>query len=384
MFWPGKKKPEEPTELQRLAKDPAEDYVRLSPTRPPALFWVYLVVAVLSIVSGFIPGAPKHLSSDINILSGCLMMVVLVGLFRGSACFVMNSLFECYQGSRRFRNQTADTTVKHPDAEFGKGLLLQDSVQSSRNIKLEKIGHGKLLFPFGVLLLAELCRRGAAVQVPGFGDEAVVVSHAKQTIDPFVKQRVLTWVSSASLLIIGIIASIITGYLPRSYLVPLLIIFVLTSFVAALMVSVWLLESKGSFLHSIHISDREVTIERFGKRPLQVEFVELKSFEVVAENKGLLGDRISIKAVTHYGRTYVLLDKGKALGFGFLNLFEVAKQKGINIRYLHLQAKVDEPRLALELNPISGSSSEGAIDHDRTHLDGPNMSKTTAELSEEV
>lgn len=35
MFGLAKKKPEELSELARLAKDPAEDYLRLSPTRPP-------------------------------------------------------------------------------------------------------------------------------------------------------------------------------------------------------------------------------------------------------------------------------------------------------------------------------------------------------------
>lgn len=240
--------------------------------------------------------------------------------------------------------------VKHPDAEFGKGLLLQDSMQSNRNIKLKKFGHGNILFPFGVLLLAELCSRGAEVQVPGFGDEPVVVSQDKQTIDPFAKHRALAWVSSASLLIMGIIASILTSYLPRSYLAPLLIVFVLTSVVAALMVSIWILELKGSFLHSILTTDQEVAIERFGKQPLHLAFAEMKSLEIAVRNMGVLGDRVSIKAVTHYGRTYVLLNKGKALRFGFLNFLEAAKQKGINIRYLHLQPKVEEPSLALEVN----------------------------------
>jgi hypothetical protein len=385
MFGLAKRKPEEPTELERLSKDPAEDYVRLSPTRPPALFWVGVAVGVFSVVSYFIPGVPKHLSKDTDYIFVFLMVITFFHLLiRGSACFVLNSLVECSLGSIRFRNQTAYTTVKHRDAEFGKGLLLQDSVQSNRNIKLKKFGQGKILLPYGVLLLAELCRRGAAVHVPGFGDELLGVSHAKQTIDPFVRQRALAWGSSAILLIFGIIGSIWISYLPRSYLVPLLIIFVLTSAVAASMVSVWLLESNGSFLHSIQVSDREVTIERFGKQPLHLEFTELKSLEVAAENKGVLGDRISIKAVTHYGRTYVLLNNAKALGFGFLNLLEAAKQKGINIRYLHLQAKEDEPRLALELNPIRVGSAGGAFGDNRTHLDGPNMSKTPAELSEEV
>lgn len=383
MFGLAKRKPEELEELQRLAKDPAEDYIRLSSTQPPILFWVFVVVAVLTIVSGLIPGAPKHLSDDLNRLSGCFMVIQLLGIFRGNACFVMNSLLECFQDSSLFRNQIVHTTVSHPDAEFRKGLLLQDSVLASRNIKLRKFGHGRILFPFGVVLLAELCKRGAAVQVPGFGDESLSVSLAKQTLDPFVKQRALAWVSSAILLIVGIIGSIWTDYLPRNYLVPLLIVFVLTSVVAALMVSVWMLESKGSFLNSIQATSQNVTIERFGKQPLHLAFAELKSLKVAVRNMGVLGDRVTITAVTHYGRTYVLLSRGTALGFGFLNLLEAAKQKGINIRYLHLQPKADKPRLALELNPISEPRSVQPLSQVSCGFDQSSGREAATELMEE-
>lgn len=383
MYRLAKREPEELEELQRLAKDPAEDPIRLSSTPFPALFWVFVVVAVLTIVSGLIPGAPKHLSDDLNILSGVLSVILLMGIFRRNTCFVTNSLLECFQDSSLFRNQIVHITVSHPDAEFGKGLLLQDSVLASRNIKLRKFGHGRIIFPFGIVLLAELCKRGAAVQVPGFGDEELGVYHVKQTLDPFVKQRALVWLSSAVLLIVGIIGSIWTDYLPRNYLVPLLIVFVLTSVVAALMVSVWLLESKGSFLNSIQASPQNVSIERFGKPPLHLAFAELKSLEVAVRNMGVLGDKVTITAVTHYGRTYVLLNRGTALGFGLLNLLEAAKQKGINIRYLHLQPKADKPRLALELNPISEPRSVQPLRLVSSGFDESSGRAAAAQMTEE-
>lgn len=383
MFGLAKRKPEELDELEQLAKDPAERYIRFSSFRPPNLLVLAFATCAIQFGLFFLDGPPLFQSFGITALMILMPLNFLSFIYR-TTFLIMNSKIECHGIFSSFMADPSEASVSATNSSFQRGATVQKTDSLEEKITLRQLGKMQVLYPTGVLLLSELTERGARVDVPGFGGFEPFESSGTWTMDPLANDRLAASLTAAGLLIVWIVLSVTTNFVPRSSLGPLLLIFACVSIWAALEVGMKTLQAKENFLSRIEITSSEISVVRSWKEPLAIRFSDVRSIEVSVSYQELFFERVSVKVTTHYGRTYVLLNKGKALGCGFLHLLEAAKQKGINIRYLHLQAKVDEPRLALELNPISVGSSEGAFGNTRTHLDGPHMSKTTAELSEEI
>lgn len=382
MFGLANRKPEEQDALEQLAKDPAERYIRFSSFRPPNLLVLAFAACAIQFGLFFLDGPPLLQSFGSTALM-TLMLINFQSFIYRTTCLIMNSRIECHGIFSSFMADPSEVIVSATNFFFVRGVALQKTDSPEEKITLRQLGKKQVLYPTGVLLLSELTERGARVDVPGFGGSAPFKSSGSWTMDPLANDRLAASLTTAGLLIVWIVLSVTTSFVPRSSLGPLLLIFGGVSIWAALEVGMKTLQAKANFLNRIEITSSEISVVTSWKEPIVIRFFDVRSIEVSVSYQELFFERVSVKVTTHYGRTFALLDKGKALGFGFLNLLEVAKQKGINIRYLHLQPKADKPRLALELNPISEPRSVQPLRLVSSGFDESSGRAAAAQMTEE-
>lgn len=202
-----------------------------------------------------------------------------------------------------------------------------------------------------VWALVELEKRGANIQVAGFG--RYEYPEPDEHIDKYKAALVpLNWLVVLSLLVsAGLVAAAFAGLLPFVNLLPLLLfipIFMFTNHVQRKLIdngepmtaSYW-----------IEITEDEIHLYRHRKIAVQVKLEEVKTIFVTIEQRSFNRSKISIEVQTHYARCYKLLEAGKGLDFSQSLFLEEARNLGLHIVYRRIVKSSGEMVVIHEVGP---------------------------------
>lgn len=327
------------------------------------LIKLYIILALVFL--GFSPFLA------ISMLVGGIVGVLGIWLFRNmrNSFRVFGSSFFISKG----RNMTQlDLTQLVVSSSTKFNLFKQPKIEfNSRSTRefVISLGSSYGLMPEAVLLLAQLQKRGAFIDVLGYGTfiEGAVAKRIQS------ENRFIPW--EALCVAYGLFS------MPVAWLIynggsemasrgrgasPMLV----SPFVLPMTVGltvVWTLYTlvlsfraigrmRGFFRSAIEVSSDRVMRLKWNKVLFDLHIDEIKVVKVTIIDKGFDRDTISVDLETHYARKHKVVDNYMYLPHGVNNFLEHARRKGVTVVYQKLRRGADVPDVIWE------AKAEKAVD----------------------
>lgn len=219
------------------------------------------------------------------------------------------------------------------------------------------MGTGFHLPPETVWGLAELQKRGADINVAGFGRYEIPEQHPS-TERIYASLGVAYLVGAICFLAAsGLLIALLLNQVHLLTLIPIIILYLMILPFAKLNRKLALLGASQSFPVWVEVTESEVKLHRFGRTIVTVKLEEIKTIFVTIEPGRFNITRVSVEIQTHYARSYKLLNRAGALSFSHCLFLEHARDLGLHIVYWRM---------------VKGSG-EMVVIHEVEAMDGPLM-----------
>lgn len=208
-----------------------------------------------------------------------------------------------------------------------------------------------------VWALAELRKRGADINVAGFGRYEIPEQHPS-TERIYGSLGVACLVGAICFLAAsGLLIALVLNQVHLLTLIPIIILYLMVLPFAKLNRKLTLLGASHSFPVWVEVTDSEVALHKFGKKIFAVKLEEIKTIFVTIEPGRYNFTRVSVEIQTHYARSYKLLNRAGDLSFSHCLFLEHARDLGLHIVYRRI---------------VKGSG-EMVVIHEVEAMDGPLM-----------
>jgi hypothetical protein len=202
-----------------------------------------------------------------------------------------------------------------------------------------------------VWALAELQKRGADINVAGFGRFEIPEQHPST-------ERIYGALGVAYLVYIvcflaasGLLIALLLNHVHLLTIIPIIVLFLMMLPFAKLNRKLSLLGASQSFPIWVEVTDSEVALHKFGKKIFAVKLEEIKTIFVTIEPGRFNITRISVEIQTHYARSYKLLNRAGALSFSHCLFLEHARDLGLHIVYRRIVKGSGEMVVIHEVDP---------------------------------
>lgn len=215
------------------------------------------------------------------------------------------------------------------------------------------LGNGFHLSAETVWALAELQKRGADINVAGFGRYEIPEQHPAteriyQSLGVAYLVGAICFLAASGLLI-----ALLLNQVHLLTLIPIIILYLMVLPFAKLNRKLTLLGASHSFPVWVEVTESEVKLHRFGRTIVTVKLEEIKTIFVTIEPGRFNITRVSVEIQTHYARSYKLLNRAGALSFSHCLFLEHARDLGLHIVYWRTVKGSGEMVVINEVDPAA-------------------------------
>jgi hypothetical protein len=354
----------------------AHDFEIKAPKYPfGILVKVYIILALVFL--GFSPFLA------IGMLVGGIVGVVGIWLFRN-----MRNSFRVF-GSSFFISKTGNVTqldltqlVVSSNTKFNlfKPPKTEFNSRSTREFVVS-LGSSYGLMPEAVLILAHLQKRGAFIDVLGYGTfiEGAVAKRIQT------ENRIIPW--EVCCIVYGLffmpvvwsnydrvseMASSARGPSPMiisPFVLPATVALTLAWTLYTLVLSIRAVgRMRGLFRSAIEVAGDRVKRLKWNQVLFDLHIDEIKVVNVTVIDKGFDRDTISVDLETHYARKHKVVDNYMYLPLGVNNFLEFARRKGVTVVYQKLRKGADVPDVIWE---AKAEKAQDPVESTEAQFTGP-------------
>lgn len=299
----------------------------------------------------------------IGMLVGGIVGVVAVLLFRnmrnsfrgfGSSFFItkMGNVIQLDLTQLVVSSSTKFNLFKPPKIEFNS--------RSTREFVVS-LGSSYCLMPEAVLILAQLQKRGAFIDVLGFGTfiEGAVAKRIQT------ENRIIPW--EICCIVYGLVfipvawsnydrvsemASSMRGVSPMlvsPFVLPMTVALTLVWTLYTLVLTFRAVgRMRGFFRSAIELTDDRVKRLKWNQVVFDLHIDEIKVIRITIIDKDFDRDTVSVDIETHYARKHKVLENYMYLPLGVNNFLEFARRRGVTVVYQKLRRGADVPDVIWE------------------------------------
>lgn len=213
------------------------------------------------------------------------------------------------------------------------------------------LGNGFHLSAETLWALAELQKRGADINVAGFGSYEIPEQHPS-TERIYRSLGVAYLVGVVCFLVAsGLLIALFLSQVHLLTLIPIIILYLMILPFAKMRRKLAEQGASQSFPVWVEVTDSEVALHKFGTKVFAVQLEEIKTIFVTIEPGRFNFTRVSVEIQTHYARSYKLLKSGGALSFSHCLFLEHARDLGLHIVYRRIVKGSGEMVVIHEVEP---------------------------------